>query len=343
MTPVDHLIEQYWAGKATVSEIEQLYRYIHTSHPKSSFDDFEIFLDKVNQEQAEASATDTNAQYLLCQIKQKAGISTPAIPEKRYPFRKVSLAIAACLLVGAFVCLPWLLQRNNISQKETKQLTQVSDKHLTASKYISNTGSSVLDTVLPDHSKVSLFPNSSIAFTDGFEPHARRVSMQGKICFHVAKDKARAFQVWAGGLITTAIGTVFEINTLNRNQTDIKLIEGKISVKRASQQHTDSVILLAGQSLVYLLPQNQIKLSDNINTPPTEKGSELVFDQLPLMLVFKQLEMEYGIVIEYEAPSTDIRFSARFRKQAGPDKIISEIVKQNKLTMQHSGGVYLIK
>ncbi len=343
MNPVDHLIEQYWAGKATVSEIEQLHRYMHTARPELSFDDFELFLDNVDHGQAGDSTIDDHARHVLYSIKQKAGILMQ-VKGKTRNFKSAGFAMAACILIAAFIFLPWLLQRNDLSQKEPKRLTQISYKDQQASKSITNTGRTILDTVLPDHSKVSLFPNSSLVFADGFEPHARRVSMQGKVRFHVAKDKNRVFQVWAGGLVTTAIGTVFEINTERRDQTGIRLIEGKISVKRTGREQADSVILLAGQSLVYLPRQNQIRLSKGVNiSPAADAGSELVFNQLPLALVFRQLEMEYGIVIEYDAPPSDIRISARFRKQAGPGKIISEIVVQNKLTMQHSGGVYSIK
>ncbi|WP_033073861.1 FecR family protein [Sphingopyxis sp. MWB1] len=88
---------------------------------------------------------------------------------------------------------------------------------------------------LEDGTRVAL--GDQAVLTAQFTAQARIVTMtQGRARFTVAHDRARPFRVIAGSSITTALGTIFEID-LHRAAPRIRLIEGAVEVASRSGAH----------------------------------------------------------------------------------------------------------
>jgi transmembrane sensor len=100
--------------------------------------------------------------------------------------------------------------------------------HLTEPEVFATTQDQQRDVVLADSSVVHLDIGSEIAVT--MTEHSREITLtRGRALFQVAKDAERPFTVTAGGTLTTALGTQFQVHTQS-DQVVVVLTEGSVSV-----------------------------------------------------------------------------------------------------------------
>jgi transmembrane sensor len=170
------------------------------------------------------------------------------------------IGLAASLMLGAFAwqwqgSAPDVIRLNSSSAlivpaaKQIRALARVRDVS-------THVGERAL-VQLSDGTKVTL--NTDTAIHADFSGKDRAVTLlRGEAYFEVAKDKSRAFVVSAGSHEVIAVGTAFDVR-LQPQQLQVKLVEGKVRVRRISS-HTASnaaeaitaipVMLEAGSSLV---------------------------------------------------------------------------------------------
>lgn len=112
---------------------------------------------------------------------------------------------------------------------------------------IANTTEIVKEIVLPDGSKVSLRPASTIAYHKNYSK-IRNVELQGEALFQVTKDKQHPFTVETKNSKVTVLGTIFSVRAFpNETYTKALLKEG--SVKFADNNEKVSVVLKPGEEV----------------------------------------------------------------------------------------------
>lgn len=98
---------------------------------------------------------------------------------------------------------------------------------------------------LPDGTNVWMNAASTISYKSGFSDTARLVELHGEAYFEVVKDNKRPFRVVSGQLVTTALGTSFNIQAYEDNAVTVSLSSGKVDVYRKGiKRH---VVLEPGQ------------------------------------------------------------------------------------------------
>ncbi len=136
----------------------------------------------------------------------------PERPLQRYnfmPFFRVAV-ILLLLLVPA-----WLIYRNFISPDS---------EHLTA-------GLTVVESVLPDGTAVSLNAGSSLDYPAHFVDHERNVTLQGEGYFDVAHNVTKPFVISNGQVRIKALGTAFNVNTrVTGDMMEVILTRGRVAV-----------------------------------------------------------------------------------------------------------------
>ncbi|SFE96237.1 FecR family protein [Chitinophaga sp. CF118] len=217
--------------------------------------------------------------YALSEAKEPVILKRTGINIYR---RLYSIAAAVAVLVG--VCA-WLWQ----SQQRTAGKAQLALNWDT----LANKGNDIKLLSLTDGSKVWLGPHSSLAYTRNYNDTSRELSLDGEAYFEVAHDPARPFSVRTGKLITTALGTAFNIATASQadGSIQVSLVEGKVSVTATAF----SCILHPGQMVRY---------GEGIGTTQPEtfkkeevldwKSGKLVFDGTPLKDAFAKLQARLG-------------------------------------------------
>ena len=316
-------------------------------------DYFKQHLRKLENETEDDWETFRTEQTLPPSVSEKmlSFIETSIHPKKtrHIYYRWASVAAIVLLSLAAW---KWSAIKNHNAQ--TIVASQPETTHHWKEK-INRTGKTLL-LVLSDSSTVGLSNNSSIRYEDSFTRKDRTIYLKGEAIFTVAPDQVRPFTVSAGGLSTTALGTVFKVSD-NSGSTEISLLSGKVVVR------PDSLLTSKGVKEMFLKPGQQLRFdplkltvlvhpmrtetqkttaSRTVN-PSTEKI--LRFNNTPLPDIFRTLEKEYHCHFDYKRTSiVAIRFTGSFNsaKETLPD-FLNTIGLLNNLTLTEKNNTYYIR
>lgn len=118
---------------------------------------------------------------------------------------------------------------------------------------------------LPDSSVVRLNAESSITFPEQFTSlETRNIQLQGEAFFEVARDEEKPFVIRSGDLVTTVLGTSFNIRAYPDDKNiAVTVATGKVSIAAADHRHqkTVSEILIPGEQGLYDKPSADIAKS----------------------------------------------------------------------------------
>lgn len=303
------ILEKYFKGDCTAEEAAQVAAFL---------------------EQSDAPGVDEwfSEMYALSQTDEPVKLKRAGINIYR---RLYSVAAAIAVLVG--VCA-WLWQ----SQQRSAGKTQLAFNWDT----LTNKGNDIKLLSLTDGSKVWLGPHSALAYTYNYNDTSRELSLDGEAYFEVAHDPKRPFSVRTGKLVTTALGTSFNIATANRadGSIQVSLVEGKVSVTAA----TFSCILNPGQMVRYGAGmQTELPGTFRKEEVLDWKSGRLVFDGTPLKDAFAKLQtrMGYRIIMDSTVSGTR-KVSGVFSAGESIDHILEamqyvhgfKIVKRNHNTYE---------
>jgi len=158
-----------------------------------------------------------------------------------YPFFRLA-AVIIVLLIPAF-----LIYRNLLSPDV---------KHLVAEK-------SVVETLLPDGTRVTLNAGSTLDYPDHFVDDIREVSLTGEAYFTVTHDPAKPFIVSSGTVRIKVMGTSFNVNTkVKKDMLDVILTEGMVYVY-FEEEPSSQVILVTGEKAAVTVADKSISKSIN--------------------------------------------------------------------------------
>ena len=165
---------------------------------------------------------------------------------------------------------------------------------------------------LPDSSRIKVWPGSSVTYYKQFTTTSRTISLKGKAIFEVAKDKARPFTVFAGDISTTALGTVFMVNTLEPRKVQVQLFEGKVMIRSGSEKIAMyDVYLKAGEQFEInkmlgavcvspLIDSNNLAINKRSKPLKNINNSLLEFNQTPLANVLASVGERYHVRFKFK-------------------------------------------
>lgn len=151
---------------------------------------------------------------------------------------------------------------------------------------------------LPDGSVVILNSNSQVQLADDFNTTKREIHLTGDAFFKVAKDAKKPFIVYAGNIVTTALGTEFYIHSKD-NSVQVDLLEGKVKVENIKKNVPGtSLVLFPGETGRISGETNLLKQSFDSLQLRSWLNGRLSFNETPLPKVLKQLEAWYDVEIK---------------------------------------------
>lgn len=220
----------------------------------------------------------------------------------------------AAILVVSFV-FGWILAP--VSQvKIEQQLAQIGESYI---QKITAKGEK-MQLTLADGTKVWLNSSSEISFPENFGNEQRLISLRGEAYFEVERDSLRPFIVQTGDLVTTVLGTSFNVNTKEYGRTKIALVSGKVDVLSSSGQ----VSLAPGEMLNY----NNISASFNVSGFDASqllgwKDGVLLFQRASLREVKEGLEEWYGVdIVLKNDKGINWQFSGEY-----PQQMLEEVLE----------------
>lgn len=179
-----------------------------------------------------------------------------------------------------------------------------------------------LDVRLNDGTEVMLNAGSIIHYTEPFSPDQRIVTLEGEACFKIAQDSLRPFRVKSDLLITTALGTSFNIAAYPQDDgVQVSLSSGKVEVQyrpTAKEKRPGLFYLVPGEQIGYDKATGTISKSifDADKVLAWKKGI-IYLDNVNEATAMRILERWYGIQIEIKGKSkAPWELTARFDNQS---------------------------
>jgi transmembrane sensor len=300
-------IDDFFAGKLTREQAQELLDWLESSEAEEflSAEILQVWTEKIRSHQAES----WNPKPLWEKImKEKDGYSKPFLLEDQKPVRRLFpqwLKAAVVLLVlGVSSVFYFELQKAGdlpaeISLETPKLIVR------------ENPAGQKTRINLPDGSTVFLNSESKITYAEDFLTN-RQIELEGEGFFQVARDEAHPFTVDAKGILTTALGTSFNISTFNAGENvAVTLVTGKV---RLNQKGTANTLDLSpGEESLLSLESGELSKYP-VETAHRISWTEgvLRFSQTPFEEMVPTLERWYGVKIQVSGNPGRIKATGTF-------------------------------
>lgn len=159
---------------------------------------------------------------------------------------------------------------------------------------------------LSDGTKVYLNAQSKLMYREDFGQSERRVYLEGEAFFEVVKDTNKPFVVVSDNLVTTAVGTSFNVRDYRKDREAVtSLATGLVDVVRFKNGQPDTL-----NSAVRLMPSQQItfdKFKRELEVQPFDSDLTLAwmdntihFESMPFKKMVYVLERWYDVDIQMD-------------------------------------------
>ncbi len=161
--------------------------------------------------------------------------------------------------------------------------------------------------VLPDGSKIVLFPGSSLVVPENFEKApVRNAKLEGEAFFEIAPDTRQPFVLNMGGIGLKVVGTRFNVsNYPDDAHVNVALESGKVQLFQGSwSSHAGEIPLEPGFVASYTRGKDGYTIEEtDVSRYTSWVNGVLMFRDDPMKEVFRKLERWYGVDIEVLDPS----------------------------------------
>lgn len=161
-----------------------------------------------------------------------------------------------------------------------------------------------IETFLPDESQITLNSASTLSFNKRNWNKNRLVNLEGEAFFKVAKGSK--FNVVTTEGIVSVLGTEFNVKQRD-NYFEVYCFEGSVGVETLN----DNQILKSGESFRVIDGNTQIITKGNLQLP-SWLSKESTFNNVPVYLVFAELERQYNVTINSNQIEKTLLFNGTF-------------------------------
>lgn len=338
-------IQEFWRGKLSDKGRRELLSKLASSEPQLKDDLKDEFGEMTDDEQLHR--TEDYQDYLRA-IYDKAGMN---LTTKVRPMWHRWMAAASVLLVGAVLSWLWM-QNNRVDENfNTNEFVSIA---MQDTLFIHNTKDLPERHKLPDGSRLTLYPGSSIAYLPNYGTDNRFLTLTGEAKFEVAHDSSKPFVVTANGYSTTALGTSFIVDARNFNRLNVRLLTGKVVVKATLESifPIEDQFLVPGEELGIDVDQfglkkqsfeKQVQAPKKVITNPvqvdvTPPTSDLYFEDAPLSEVFNRIARIEKIQLDMSTVDvSELYFTGAFSEKDNLDQMLEIICAMNGLVYERTG------
>lgn len=245
----------------------------------------------------------------------------------RYLWYKVA-GVAAALIIVFSLYLGWSLFEKQVSSPE---LTSISIP-----------GDQKKQVTLEDGTIVWLNAGSELKYPKVFNEKSRAVYLSGEAYFDVRQDAARPFVIHTGKVLTTVLGTAFNIKEdLRRHTVEVTVTRGKVSV--ANNGQLLSILTSNQQVSLNLLSGVSAKKTVDATAVIAWQADDMLFDDITFADAAMQLEQHFNVKITFSNEKLKkCRFSGSTLKGDKLDKILDVISGFNKATWQRKSDGHIV-
>jgi transmembrane sensor len=328
---IKHLFRKYLSNTCTSEELEEFFQCIHMS-------EHDEVLRQILQETYESilNASDAyvnKAGDLIIPGSTKPFV-VPAKPHKR--LKRQVLTALAIVGITLTVFAAGIFLKTRHPQEKNRAFVASMKKTITERaeyKYI----------LLPDSTQVWLNAGSTLEFPENFDKTKREVTLSGEAYFDVKHAAERPFVIHTGEILTTVMGTAFNINAYSdRTSIKVSVSRGKVKVSRGT-------LLLAT-----LVKDQEIKVSKtedqslqkilSTNTVAAWQQGNLVYEDETMSEIIADLERVYDVNIQIAARRLNsVQVTTRFRRELGVGQALDILCKLTDSHLEQKNGTFYIQ
>lgn len=180
---------------------------------------------------------------------------------------------------------------------------------------------------LEDGTRVWLSPNSKLHYPGKFKNGYREVNLLGEGFFEVKHDPAHPFVITTGEVLTTVLGTSFNVSAYPiGNTVKVTLLTGNVMVSFADQKKQHVMILPNEQVVVNQQKEEMIKsVSADAHDFLNRRIGLFAYHGAALSEVVNDVETRYGVEIELDPLSGDQSFTGNLNMAHPVTEILSKL------------------
>lgn len=293
MENIDETFARVLTGNPEKNDVQRLEDW--ASESETNQKTYLIMKEKWEKTNTSISHTYSNRIYQKIQQGTGVAMATERFGWYRYPGR---IAAAVALLAGLGLLFYFM---------QTKYKASGTD--LVISQIVKENPSGVKSQVqLPDGTLVWLNAVSSISYLPNFTDTNRLVNLKGEAYFEVVKDKDRPFRVISDQVVTTALGTSFNIHAHEKDKIKISLSTGKVDVLNIGSN--EKVVLHPGQQATTQRLGFSVSSFENEKVLAWKDGT-IYFDDTGFDEMIATLEKWYGAQFKVQNLSAERRKSLK--------------------------------
>ncbi len=269
------------------------------------------------------SAKDEWLSSVFSEIKNtiyETGAKVVSLPQRKRVLWRSIAAVAAVLLISFTLYLGWPSLQSRLHRIELTTL------HVPLNQKRAIT--------LNDGSRVWLNAGSELKYPKTFNGKIREVYLLGEAYFDVRHDAGKPFIIHTGTVLTTVLGTAFNIKEdKNKHTIQVTVTRGKVSV--ANGNKLLGVIIPNQQISFNTLKAEVVQTTVNANAVVAWQQSDLHFDDVSFGDAIKQLEQHFNVKISFSnSKLKDCRFTGTSLNSEELDKILNVMCAFNNAIYQ---------
>ena len=308
---IEALLDRYQKGETSQQENELVENWLkENNNPNSKWQHFN------------ESEKDLWLTTLFSQIHDSIGSSEPkvVVMQPRTHIWRYLAGAAAVLVIGFTLYLGWPALQNSLDPAQLTALNTPSNQQ----KQIT----------LADGSKVWINSNSQLSYPKQFTGKTREVYLSGEAYFDIQHDANKPFIIHTGKVVTTVLGTAFDIKEDKISQTiKVTVTRGKVSVANGNKQLG---ILTPNQQISFnLLNSKATQTEVDAKQAIAWQKNELHFEDVTFAEAASQLQQRFNTKINFSNDKVkNCRFTGTVLKGEKLDKILKVICAINNATYQ---------
>lgn len=271
----DELIDKYLSGRASPEEQRFMDDFFRSQEAEQTLPHYTV------SEEMWAAIERGIAQKPGLKIARKPHSS----PKSKFVAARLMIAVVLVLIpLAAFLFLP----------------TRISPSHLSWITSECPKGQKSLIT-LADGSRIFLNSGSTVSYPETFERDKREIVLSGEAYFEIAHDERRPLTVQSGGLLTTVLGTSFNIQAFEGQPARVTVASGSVRVQvEGTTGSSHRVVLVPDQQVVYDAGEALLTRNVTAREVIAWKDQILFFDNNTLEEVASCLERWYNVSIRFD-------------------------------------------
>lgn len=307
---LDLLMRKFLDGTANESEKQQLNDWYRAQNEK----DIIWETDRPNEE-----------KQIAKQMRQTLKAHIYAGKSRSVRFNSGMIGKAAAIFIGVSVMAGAYFHFKGVKSNLLSDRAVIAATSMHENRYV----------LLPDSSTVLLHPGAKINYH--FDGKTRQLTLIGEAYFDIKHKTDQPFIIHTGKVITTVLGTAFNIKAYPGQKVTVAVTRGKVSVIDETKKML--AILTPNQSVEYssetkTASQHAVKSEEVI----TWVKADVQFDDVPFKELAEKLEHRYDVSIKFKNPALEKQLMTGHFSGTEPLERVLKIISETTATTYSIDG-----